>query len=341
VSITDPILVWWRPSVSRTVLVTGAAGFIGSNVVEHFLARGDRVLGIDCLDDYYDLRRKRANLAALAQKKKKSFEFQEADLRSPEACKKAVADVDVVVHLAARPGVRASIDDPRRTYDMNVMATLNLLEAMRARKLSRLVFGSTSSVYGGDAPLPFREELPSSRPLSPYAASKRACELLIASYVEIHGLGAITLRLFTVYGPRGRPDMSVGRFVEAALSGKSVPLYGDGSVTRDFTYVDDIARGVLAATERVKPEDLALVNLGGSERSSVRDLIAIVERSTGKPLALDRRPPSQGDAPTTWASVDRARELLDWRPEVRLGEGVARTVAWARVAREEYPGVYE
>ena len=325
--------------MSKTVLVTGAAGFIGSNVAEHFLARGDRVLGLDCLDDYYDVRRKRANLAALA--KNKAFEFVEGDLRSPEVSKKAVSDVDLVVHLAARPGVRASIDDPRRTYDMNVMATLNLLEAMRARKLARLVFGSTSSVYGGDAPLPFKEEAPSSRPLSPYAASKRACELLIASYVEIHGLGAITLRLFTVYGPRGRPDMSVGRFVEAALSGKSVPLYGDGSVTRDFTYVDDIARGVVAAAERVKARDLFLVNLGGSERSSVKDLIDTVERTTGKPLKLDRFPPSQGDAPTTWASVERARDLLGWRPEIKLEEGVARTVAWAKRAREEHPGVYE
>jgi UDP-glucuronate 4-epimerase len=324
--------------VSRLVLVTGAAGFVGSNVVEHFLARGDRVRGVDCLDDYYDVRRKRANLEPL--RRHPGFVFLEGDLRSAETCALAVAGADVVVHLAARPGVRASVEDPRRTYDMNVMATISLLEGMRAAGLARIVFGSTSSVYGGDAPLPFREEAPSSRPLSPYAASKRACELLIASYVEIHGMGAVTLRLFTVYGPRGRPDMSVGRFVESALSGKPVPLYGDGSVTRDFTYIDDIARGVVLAADRVRPSDLHLVNLGGSERSSIQDLIAIVERATGKRLALDRKPRSQGDAPTTWASVERARELLGWSPEIKLQEGVARTVAWARRAREEHPLVY-
>jgi UDP-glucuronate 4-epimerase len=317
------------------VLVTGAAGFIGSHTVEHFLRRGDRVRGLDCFDDYYDVRRKRANLAAIG-----AFDFMEGDLRSPDACERAVRDVEVVVHLAARPGVRASIEDPRRTFDMNVSGTLNLLEAMRGRNLSRLVFGSTSSVYGGDAPLPFKEESPSSRPLSPYAASKRACELLVASYVEIHKLGAITLRLFTVYGPRGRPDMSVGKFVESALAGKPVPLYGDGSVTRDFTYVDDIARGITAAADRVRPGDLALANLGGSERSSVRDLIAFVEKETGRKLEVQRHPPAPGDAPTTWANVERAHALLGWQPAVRLPEGVARTVAWARRAREAHPGVY-
>jgi UDP-glucuronate 4-epimerase len=236
--------------------------------------------------------------------------------------------------------VRASIEDPHRTYDANLSGTLTLLEAMRALGKKKLVFTSTSSVYGGDAPLPFREDAPSSRPLSPYAASKRACELLIASYVELFGLGAITLRLFTVYGPRGRPDMSVGKFVEAALAGRPVPLHGDGSVTRDFTYVDDIVRGVVAAAERVREGELHLVNLGGSERSSVRDLIAFVEKHTGTKLTLERRPPAPGDAPTTWASVARAARLLDWRPEVRLEEGVRRTVLWTREARLRAPELY-
>src|SRR5581483_10898000 len=309
------------------VLVTGAAGFIGSHTAEALLARGARVRGLDSFDDYYDARRKKANLDALA--KKKGFEFQEGDFRKERDMARALDAIDVVAHIGARPGVRASIEDPHRTFDTNVQGTLTLLEAMRARGLARLVFTSTSSVYGGDAPLPFREEQPSSRPLSPYAASKRACELLIASYVEIHKLGAIMLRLFTVYGPRGRPDMSIGKFVEAALAGRSVPLYGDGSVTRDFTYVDDIVRGVVAAVERVKPDELHLANLGGSERSSVRDLIAFIEKHTGAKLALERKPPAPGDAPTTWASVERAEKLLGWRPAVKLEEGVRRTVLWA------------
>jgi UDP-glucuronate 4-epimerase len=320
------------------VLVTGVAGFIGSHTAEAFVGRGVRVRGLDCFDDYYDVRRKRANLEALASKG--SFELEEGDLRSSETCARVLEGIDVVVHLAARPGVRASIEDPRRTYDMNLMGTLTLIEAMRARGLKRIVFGSTSSVYGGDAPLPFREDQPSSRPLSPYAASKRACELLLASYVEIHGFGVITLRLFTVYGPRGRPDMSVGKFVEAALAGRTVPLHGDGSVTRDFTYVDDIVRGIVAASERLAPGELHLANLGGSERSSVRDLIGFVEKHTGRPLRLERKPPAPGDAPTTWASVERAEKLLAWRPQVRLEEGVARTVVWTRAIREKHADVY-
>jgi UDP-glucuronate 4-epimerase len=320
------------------VLVTGAAGFIGSHTAQALLARGVRVRGLDSFDDYYDVRRKRANLEDLAREK--GFELQEGDFRSEQDCTRALEGVDVVVHVGARPGVRASLDDPKRTFDANVGGTLALLEGMRARGLKRLVFSSTSSVYGGDAPLPFREELPSSRPLSPYAASKRACELLVASYVEIHGFGATTLRLFTVYGPRGRPDMSVGRFIEAALSGRSVPLYGDGSLTRDFTYVDDIVRGIAAAAERVTPGEHDLVNLGGSERSSMRDMIALVEKHTGKPLRLERKPPAAGDAPTTWASVERAEKLLGWRPEVKLEEGIRRTVAWTREARARHPEVY-
>jgi UDP-glucuronate 4-epimerase len=320
------------------VLVTGAAGFIGSHTAEALLGRGASVRGLDSFDDYYDVRRKRANLEALSARK--NFEFMEGDFRSSEVCARALEGVEVVVHLGARPGVRASIEDPKRTYDMNVMGTLSLLEGMRTRGLKRLVFGSTSSVYGGDAPLPFREEQPSSRPLSPYAASKRACELLIASYVEIHGFGAITLRLFTVYGPRGRPDMSVGRFVESALSGKPVPLYGDGSITRDFTYVDDITAGIAAAAERTKPGELHLANLGGSERSSVKDMIGYVEKHTGTKLSIERKPPAPGDAPTTWASVERAEKLLSWRPSVRLEEGVRRTVLWAREALAKHPTVY-
>ncbi len=320
------------------VLVTGAAGFIGSHTAEALLARGARVRGLDCFDDYYDVRRKRANLDALLDRE--GFEFEEGDFRLSEVCRRVLEGIDVVVHLGARPGVRASIEDPRRTYDMNVLGTVALLEAMHARSIKKMVLGSTSSVYGGDSPVPFREELPSSRPLSPYAASKRACELLLASYVEIHGFGAIALRLFTVYGPRGRPDMSVGKFVEAALAGRPVPLNGDGSVTRDFTYIDDIVRGIAAAAEKVAPGVFELANLGGSERSSVRDMIALVEKHTGAKLALERKPPAPGDAPTTWASVERAERLLDWRPRVKLDEGVARTVAWAKEARARHPAVY-
>lgn len=314
------------------VLVTGAAGFIGSHATEAFLARGDEVTGLDVFDDYYDPARKRATWRELEGKK--GLRLVEGDVADGTVIQELVRGQDVVVHLAARPGVRASIDDPRRTFRENVDATLVLLEALRAKDASkRLVLASSSSVYGGDAPLPFREEAPSSRPLSPYATTKRCCELMAASWVELFGLGAFALRLFTVYGPRGRPDMSVGRFTDACLRGERVPLFGDGSVTRDFTYVQDIVSGIVAAADKVRPGDYEVLNLGGAERHSVKDLIALIEKECGKPLLLDRKPAAPGDAPTTWASVERAEKLLGWRAQVKLGEGVRRTVAWAKARR--------
>jgi UDP-glucuronate 4-epimerase len=309
------------------VLVTGAAGFIGSHAVEALAARGDEVVGLDSFDDYYDPRRKRATWAELAKLPRVRLVEGDVGARAREV----VQDVDSVVHLAARPGVRASIDDPRRTFRENIDAFLELLEALRAKTApKRLVFASSSSVYGGDAPLPFREDAPSSRPLSPYAASKRAGELLVASWVELFGLGAYAVRLFTVYGPRGRPDMSVGRFVEACLRGERVPLFGDGSVTRDFTYVDDIVHGIVAALDRVKPGDWDVVNLGGSERHSVKEMVALVEKECGRALLVDKKPAAAGDAPATWASTEKAERLFDWKARVKLPEGIARTVAWAK-----------
>jgi UDP-glucuronate 4-epimerase len=311
------------------ILVTGAAGFIGSHATEAFAGRGDDVTAVDNFDDYYDPGRKRATwreLRGLAR-----VRLVEGDLGTRGVARDLVAGQDLVVHLAARPGVRASIEDPRRTFKANLDATLELVEAMRQdRAPKRLIFGSTSSVYGGDAPVPFKEDRPSSRPLSPYAASKRAGELLISNYVELFGLGAIALRFFTVYGPRGRPDMSIGRFIEACLRGERVPLYGDGSITRDFTYVEDIVKGVVAAADCVKPRDLEVANLGGSERHSMKDLIALIEKECDRPLLLDRKPNAPGDAPTTWASVEKAEKLLGWKATVRLPEGIARTVEWAR-----------
>jgi UDP-glucuronate 4-epimerase len=313
------------------VLVTGAAGFIGSHTAEALLARGDAVTAVDSFDDYYDPARKRATWAELAKAGGSRARLVEGDLGVKGLAKELVAGQDVVVHLAARPGVRASIEDPRRTFKANVDATLEVLEALRAEGApKRLIFGSTSSVYGGDAPVPFEEDRPSSRPLSTYAASKRAAELLIATYVELFGLGAFALRFFTVYGPRGRPDMSIGKFVEACLRGQRVPLFGDGSITRDFTYIDDIVKGIVAAADRVKPREMSIANLGGSERHSMKELIALIEKECGRELLIDRKPPAPGDAPTTWASVARAEKLLGWRPSVKLEDGVARTVAWAK-----------
>ncbi|RMG11210.1 MAG: NAD-dependent epimerase/dehydratase family protein [Planctomycetota bacterium] len=313
------------------ILVTGGAGFLGSHVCERLLARGAAVRALDAFDPYYDPARKRRTAAALAAR---GVEVREGDVLDREVLAAALAGVDAVVHLAARPGVRASIDDPETSLRINVLGTLSVLEGLRRSEVQRLVFASSSSVYGGDAEPPFREDAPANQPLSPYAASKRAGEHLCATYATLHGLGVFALRFFTIYGPRGRPDMAVGKFVDRALAGEPVPLYGDGSVVREFTYVDDAVEGVLAALDRTAPGGgYALCNVGGGASASVRELIAAIEDAVGCPLRVERRPPAAGDMPATGADLARARALLGYAPRVSLAEGLARTVAWARAER--------
>ncbi|MCO5168030.1 MAG: SDR family NAD(P)-dependent oxidoreductase [Planctomycetes bacterium] len=310
------------------VLVTGGAGFIGSHLVEALLRRGSAAVALDAFDPYYDPALKRRTAARLAEA---GAEVVEGDVRDPATVERALEGVDRVVHLAAMPGVRASIDDPLTTFDVNVRGLLVLLEAMRSRGVGALVSASSSSVYGGDATPPFREDQPASRPLSPYAASKRAAELLCATYAELHGLGSIALRFFTVYGPRGRPDMAIGKFVRAALRDEPVPLLGDGSVVRDFTYVDDIVAGLLRAVDVVAPGGgHDVVNLGGGATHAMKEVIALIEAATGRPLRLERRPPAPGDMQLTHADQARARARLGFEPRVPLAEGIRRTVAWAR-----------
>lgn len=310
------------------VLVTGGAGFIGSHLVQALLARGDRVTVLDSFDPYYDPAIKRRTAAVLQAA---GAQVIEGDVRDRQAVDRALEGVERVVHLAARPGVRASIDDPLTTFDINVHGLHVLLEAMRARGVGSLVSASSSSVYGGDATPPFREDQPASRPLSPYAASKRAAELLCASYAELFGLGSIALRFFTVYGPRGRPDMSIGRFVRAALTGEVVPLMGDGSVTRDFTYVDDIVEGVVRALDLAAPGGgHEVLNIGGGSTHTMRELIATIEAATGRPLNVERRPAAAGDMQLTHADVARVTARLGFAPRVPLAEGIRRTVEWAR-----------
>lgn len=307
--------------------VTGGAGFIGSHVAERLLARGEEVTLLDNFDPYYDPAIKRATAASLV---KQGARLEEVDLRDRDSLGGALEGVERVVHLAARPGVRASIEDPATTMEINLNGTLNLLEAMRARPgLRHLVFASSSSVYGGDATAPFREDQPASRPLSPYAASKRACEHLAASYVELFGFRITGLRFFTVYGPRGRPDMAIGKFVALALSGAPVPLYGDGSVVRDFTYVDDIVDGIVAALDRPCP-DFEVLNIGGGCTATMRELIDLIGGALGTPLEVERHPAAAGDMPLTHADLTRVADRLGFASRVSLAEGLRRTVDWAR-----------
>ena len=320
-------------------LVTGGAGFIGSHVAEALLAQGDEMVLLDAFDPYYDVNRKRRNAAEVLEAGAGRATLLEGDVRDPKLVYPALDGVDGVVHLAARPGVRASVDDPQLTFDVNLMGTLNLLQALRARQEAghgapRLVFASSSSVYGGDAVAPFREDQPASRPLSPYAASKRAGEHLCASYVELFGFGVIVLRFFTVYGPRGRPDMAIGHFSRRALLGEPVTLFGDGSAVRDFTYVDDVVAGVVTALDQTTPGEFEVLNLGGGNTATMRELLALIERAAERPLRVERRAAAAGDMPLTQADLTRVEARLGWRAQVSLAEGVGRAVAWTRAQLE-------
>ncbi|MGC8762968.1 MAG: SDR family NAD(P)-dependent oxidoreductase [Acidobacteriota bacterium] len=307
------------------VLVTGAAGFIGSHLAERLLDEGHRVTGVDNFDPYYDRRVKEANLRHLQGQK--GFRFVEADLRD-RRCVRALFQerFDRVAHLAGRGGVRRSIEEPLEYLANNLTATANLLEAMRETGHHRLVFASTSSVYGNDSPLPFREDAPANGPISPYSASKKACEALIYTYHHLHGLHAYVLRFFTVYGPRQRPDMAIHKFVRAVEEGRPIERYGDGSTERDYTYVDDIVQGVVRAVERV--EGYEVINIGGSETTSLARLIGVIEAVVGKPARIVEKPLPPGDVLRTWADTGKAERLLDFKARVPLEEGLRRFVRW-------------
>lgn len=306
-------------------LVAGAAGFIGAKVSELLLARGDEVLGIDNLNEAYDPVLKRWRLDRL--KGSRGFEFVLCDILDREGLKRMgdQGPFEAVVNLAARAGVRPSVTNPWVYADTNVTGALNLLEFARSRGVPKFVLASTSSLYGSTGDRPFAETVPITRPLSPYAASKGAAELLAHSYHHLHQLDVSILRYFTVYGPAGRPDMSVFRFTKWIAEGKPLRLYGDGSQQRDYTYVDDIAEGTLAA---LKPVGFEVINLGGDKPVSILEVIHQLEQLLGKPAKVEQLEVAPGDVPATWADISKARELLDWEPRVGLEKGLGRSVDW-------------
>jgi UDP-glucuronate 4-epimerase len=311
-----------------TVLVTGAAGFIGSTLVDALLDRGDTVRGVDCFTTYYDPARKAGNLeVALGNP---SFELVRGDLRQTDL--QALLDgVDLVFHLAAQPGVRLSWSEGFSDYvSHNVLATQRLLDAIVKHPVRRFVYASSSSVYGNTTSYPTREDaLPA--PHSPYGVTKLAGEHLCGLYAANWGLPTVALRYFTVYGPRQRPDMAINRLIEAALGRAAFPLYGDGSAVRDFTYVDDVVGANLAASQGTLTPG-TVVNVAGGSAIAMSDLIAMVEEIAGCPIRLDRHPPQSGDVDRTGGSIDRCRELLGWSPRVPIEEGVARQFAWQKRA---------
>ena len=312
-------------------LLTGAAGFIGARTAELLLGAGHRVVGIDNVNDAYDPRVKRYRLAKLSARP--DFRFVELDIAKREALGAARLEgerFDAVLNLAARAGVRASVENPWVYVDTNVTGTLNLLDWCRAHDVRKFVLASTSSVYGGSDAVVFREDQETSRPISPYAATKKAAEALCYTWHALYGLDVTVLRYFTVYGPAGRPDMSVFRFVRSIREGEPITVYGDGSMARDFTYVDDVARGTIAA---LRPLGFEIVNLGGEHPAEVRELVATVERALGRKAEVRHEPPHPADVPRTAACIDKARRLLDWAPRVSLEQGVAEAVAWYEAER--------
>ena len=306
------------------VLVTGCAGFIGWKVTELLLAEGHTVTGVDNLNDAYDVRLKEWRLGQL--RGASGFEFHQQDIGDREGLRSLFdAPPDSVINLAARAGVRRSVEDPWVYFETNATGTLNLLELCREFAVGKFVLASTSSLYGAHNPRPFREDADTDRPLSPYAASKKAAEALCYTYHYLHGIDVTVFRYFTVYGPAGRPDMSLFRFTQWISEGRPVIVYGDGQQSRDFTYVDDIARGTIAG---LKPLGYEVINLGSDEPVVLMDAIRLVEKLTGKRARLDFRPRHPADVLATWADISKAKRLLVWHPRVEIRDGISRLVEW-------------
>ena len=310
------------------ILVTGGAGFIASHLVDRRLARGDRVVVLDDFNDFYDPSVKRANVAP--HRTDPRYRIVEGDIRDRSLVFRLFDEegFDAVFHFAARAGVRPSLSQPVLYEEVNVVGTLHLLEAAVAHRRPRFLFASSSSVYGVNSKLPFSEEDPIERPISPYATTKRAAELHVYTAHHLHGLPATCLRFFTVFGPRQRPEMAIARFIRSIDEGEPIPFYGDGTSRRDYTYIDDIADGVEAALD-LDPR-FEIINLGGARPVTLSDLVAEIERATGRKAQLDRQPDQPGDVPVTFASVEKAEKLLHFRARVPLAEGIRRSVEWYR-----------
>ena len=319
------------------LLVTGAAGFIGSHVVEWFLDRGIEVCGIDLFDDFYDPRIKEANL--VRARDQRGFTEVRADIRDPAALKSLPDDIEAVIHLAARAGVRPSMEQPSLYTSVNVDGTVALLEFVRERGIGSFVFASSSSVYGNNEKVPFAEDDRVDRPISPYAATKRAGELLCSSFHHVHGIGVVALRLFTVYGPRQRPDLAIHKFARLLSAERPLPVYGDGSAARDYTYIDDIVLGVGAAVYflRARPSTYEIVNLCGSRTVSLNEMVEVVSSEMGIEAKIQRLPMQPGDVLRTHADVSKARRLLGYDPTTDFRVGVRKFVEWFREEGRRLP----
>jgi UDP-glucuronate 4-epimerase len=312
----------------QNILVTGGAGFIGSHLVERLLAEGRwRVTVVDDFNDFYAPALKRANVEPRLGRA--DFQLVEADIRDRAALARlfAATPFACIVHLAARAGVRPSLTEPLLYAETNITGTLNLLELARAHNVKQFVFGSSSSVYGANARVPFSEDDPVRHPISPYAATKAAGELLCYTYAHLHDLRCICLRFFTVYGARQRPDLAIHKFAKLISAGRPIPVFGDGMTRRDYTYIDDIIAGVRAAID-YDASRFEAINLGESRTVELRELIALLEQALGRTAIIERQPLQPGDVPQTYADISKARRLLGYNPQTPIEEGLKRFVSW-------------
>jgi UDP-glucuronate 4-epimerase len=318
------------------ILVTGGAGFIGSHLVEKLLAAGHEVVILDDFNDFYDPQVKHANVAGFA----KDVSVCHVDLRESDLVRTVFhrEKVNAIVHLAARAGVRPSIQYPRLYYDTNVIGTLHLLEAARVTGVERFIFASSSSVYGSSTTVPFSEEQHLTQTLSPYGATKIAGEFLCSTYSHLHQMRVVALRYFTVYGPRQRPDLAIHQFTRRIYAGQAIDQFGDGSTRRDYTYIDDIIQGTMAALDYDGPL-YDMFNLGESETIQLKELISAIENALGKKAKINELPEQPGDMPLTYADISKARKLLCYNPTTKLSEGLPKFVEWflrtQRTARTE------
>ena len=308
------------------ILVTGAAGFIGSHICEHFIALGNRVVGVDNFDNFYSKKIKQINLAKLHHSD--YFKFYEADIRDSDILNTIFSTnkIDCVIHLAAKAGVRPSITAIAEYYDVNVNGTVNVLEAMRINGVNKMLFASSSSVYGNNSKVPFSENDFVDNPLSPYASTKKSGELLCHVYCHLHGMNITCLRFFTVFGPRQRPDLAIHKFTKLIYEGKPIPFFGDGTSARDYTYVLDILNGIECAFNKI--EGYNIFNLGESRVTNLSEMVELIEKALGKKAILNKLPLQPGDVKITFADISKARSVIGYNPTFNMTRGIDEFVKW-------------
>jgi len=319
--------------VTKTILVTGGAGFIGSHLVDRLLAEGGwRVTVVDDFNDFYSPEIKHSNIAEHV--KSSDYRVVDADIRDTSTMIALFAEYkfDVIAHLAARAGVRPSLAEPKLYAETNINGTLNLLELAKEHNIKQFVFGSSSSVYGINAKVPFAENDPIFNPISPYAATKAAGELLCHTYSHLYDIRCVCLRFFTVYGSRQRPDLAIHKFSKLISEGRPIQVFGDGTSRRDYTYIDDIIQGVRAAIDYDRSM-YEIFNLGESQTTELNELISLLERSLNLQAVIDRQPMQPGDVPTTFADISKSRELLGYNPTTKIADGIPKFVEWLRGSR--------